>query len=141
MMGCQRVIKLLSRGSSLLNKSFQNHQIRRTNRESRLIIQVSSFRVCVITDEGEPENFQEVQTHADKVSWMKAMQEEMHSLLKNDTYELVELPKGRNALRNKWVFKLKKDSDGKLLKYKARLVVKGLGRKRVLTLMRYSLQL
>ena len=47
------------------------------------------------------ENFQEVQTHADKVSWMKAMQEEMHSLLKNDTYELVELPKGRKALRNK----------------------------------------
>ena len=58
------------------------------------------------------------------------MQEEMHSLLKNDTYELVELPKGRKALRNKWVFKLKKDSDGKLLKYKARLVVKGFGQKK-----------
>ena len=84
----------------------------------------------LITDEGEPENFQEVQTHADKVSWMKAMQEEMHSLLKNDTYELVELPKGRKALWNKWVFKLKKDSDGKLLKYKARLVVKGFGQKK-----------
>ena len=54
----------------------------------------------------------------------------MHSLLKNDTYELVELPKGRKALRNKWVFKLKKDSDGKLLKYKARLVVKGFGQKK-----------
>ena len=61
---------------------------------------------------------------------MKAMQEEMHSLLKNDTYELVELPKGRKALRNKWVFKLKKDSDGKLLKYKVRLVVKGFGQKK-----------
>ena len=55
----------------------------------------------LITDEGEPENFQEVQTHADKVSWIKSMQEEMHSLLKNDTYELVEHPKGRKALRNK----------------------------------------
>ena len=84
----------------------------------------------LITDEGEPENFQEVQTHADKVSWIKAMQEEMHSLLKNDTYELVELPKGRKALRNKWVFKLKKDNDGKLLKYKARLVVKGFRQKK-----------
>ena len=105
-------------------------QIRRTNRESRPSSKYPSSEYVLITDEGEPENFQEVQTHADKVSWMKAMQEEMHSLLKNDSYELVELPKGRKALRNKWVFKLKKDSDGKLLKYKARLVVKGFGQKK-----------
>ena len=105
-------------------------QIRRTNRESRPSSKYPPSEHVLIIDEGEPENFQEVQTHADKVSWMKAMQEEMHSLLKNDTYELVELPKGRKALRNKWVFKLKKDSDGKLLKYKARLVVKGFGQKK-----------
>ena len=49
---------------------------------------------------------------------MKAMQEEMNSLHKNKTYELVELPKGKKALRNKWVFKLKKDNE-KLVKYKA----------------------
>ena len=54
---------------------------------------------------------------------MKAMQEEMNSLHKNKTYELVELPKGKKALRNKWVFKLKKDNEN-LVKYKARLVVK-----------------
>ena len=52
----------------------------------------------------------------------------MNSLWKNDTYELIELPKGRKALKNKWVFKLKND-DEKLLKYKARLVVKGFGQK------------
>ncbi len=34
----------------------------------------------------------------------------------------MDLPKGRRALQNKWVFKLKKDGD-KLVKYKARLVV------------------
>ena len=56
------------------------------------------------------------------------MQEEMNSLQKKKTYELVELPKGKKALRNKWVFKLKKDSE-KLVKYKARLVVKGFSQK------------
>ena len=56
------------------------------------------------------------------------MQENMNSLWKNDTYKLIELPKGRKALKNKWVFKLKND-DEKLLKYKARLVVKGLSQK------------
>ena len=56
------------------------------------------------------------------------MQEEMNSLHKNKTYELIELPKGKKALRNKWVFKIKKDSEI-LVKYKARLVVKGFNQK------------
>ena len=56
------------------------------------------------------------------------MREKMNSLWKKDTYELIELPKGRKTLKNKWVFKLKND-DEKLLKYKARLVVKGFGQK------------
>ena len=56
------------------------------------------------------------------------MREEMNSLWKNDTYELIELPKGRKTLKNKWMFKLKND-DEKLLRYKARLVVKGFGQK------------
>ena len=52
------------------------------------------------------------------------MHEEMNSLNKNKTYDFVELPKGKKVLKNKWVFKLKKDGD-KLVKYKAQLVVKG----------------
>jgi hypothetical protein len=59
---------------------------------------------------------------------MKAMHEEMNSLHKNNTYVLVELPKGKKELRNKWVFKLKKDGE-KLVKYEARLVVKGFNQK------------
>jgi hypothetical protein len=54
----------------------------------------------------------------------------MNSLQKNDTYELVELPKGKKAPKNKWVFKLKRDSNGKLAKHKARLVVKGFAQKK-----------
>ena len=50
----------------------------------------------------------------------------MNCLWKNYTYELIELPKRRKSLKNKWVFKLKKE---KLLKYKAQLVVKGFDQK------------
>ena len=52
----------------------------------------------------------------------------MNFLWKNDTYKLTELPKWIKSLKNKWVFKLKKN-DEKLLKYKAQLVVKGFGQK------------
>jgi hypothetical protein len=38
---------------------------------------------------------------------LKAMQEEMKSLHENHTFKLVKLPKGKRALKNKWVFRLK----------------------------------
>ena len=58
------------------------------------------------------------------------MQEEMSSFHKIDTYELVTLHEGIKALKNKWVLKLKKDGDWKLVKHKDRLVLKGFGQKK-----------
>ncbi|GKV34500.1 hypothetical protein SLEP1_g42871 [Rubroshorea leprosula] len=104
-------------------------QLRRSTREHKPSARYSSSDYILITEEGELENFQEVQSHKDKDCWMKAMQDEMNSLHKNNTYELVELPKGRKTLKNKWVFKLKKDGD-KIVRYKARLVVKGFSQKK-----------
>ncbi|KAL4561013.1 hypothetical protein LXL04_033173 [Taraxacum kok-saghyz] len=100
-------------------------QVRRT---SRVLVPSTRYPISnyiLLTSEGDPESFQEAQSHSDK----KAMEEEMNSLQKNQTYELVKLPKGKKALKNKWVFKLKKDGKGNTTKYKARLVVKGFQQK------------
>jgi hypothetical protein len=53
------------------------------------------------------------------------MEEEMASLDKNEAWDLVELPTGRNPIGSKWVFKKKLNAEGKVEKYKARLVAKG----------------
>ncbi|KAL6191957.1 hypothetical protein ACLB2K_038346 [Fragaria x ananassa] len=87
------------------------------------------FKYILLTGDGEPECFEEAKTQADDDKWILAMKSEMESLLKNGTYELVELLKGRKALKNKWVFKLKRDENEQLTKFKARLVVKGFGQK------------
>ena len=52
------------------------------------------------------------------------MEDEMMSLHENSIYELVELPKGKKDLTNKWIFRLKKDQYTVAPIYKARLVVK-----------------
>jgi ATP-binding cassette subfamily B (MDR/TAP) protein 1 len=58
------------------------------------------------------------------------MQEEMQSLHENLTYKLVALPKGKRALKNKWVYKLKTEENNSRPRYKARLVVKGFSQKK-----------
>ena len=53
------------------------------------------------------------------------MEEEMASIKENHTWYLVDLAHGRRAIGLKWVYKVKRDGDGAMTKYKARLVVKG----------------
>ncbi|WP_165303592.1 reverse transcriptase domain-containing protein, partial [Enterobacter cloacae complex sp. CH23B] len=85
---------------------------------------VPSFNHLLISDSGEPESYEDAMQHESKEKWTKSMQVEMDSLHRNQTWELVELPKGKRALQNKWVYKLKEEDGGKK-RYKSRLVVKG----------------
>ncbi|XP_057449943.1 uncharacterized protein LOC130741148 [Lotus japonicus] len=57
--------------------------------------------------------------------WRKAMNNEMRSIEKNQTWQLVDLPKGKDSIGLKWVYKTKYNEDGSVQKYKARLVAKG----------------
>ena len=59
------------------------------------------------------------------VNWEKAMDEEMVALYGNETWDLVPLPEGKNTIGCKWVYKVKRNSDGNISRYKARLVAKG----------------
>lgn len=57
--------------------------------------------------------------------WQKAMDEEIAAIKKNQTWELTDLPMGHKAIGVKWVYKTKLNKEGKVDKYKARLIVKG----------------
>ncbi|CAI7773186.1 unnamed protein product [Closterium sp. NIES-53] len=63
--------------------------------------------------------------NSDAEEWKKAMESELKSIEENGTRELVELPEGRKAITSKWLFKIKSDADGKIERYKYRLVAKG----------------
>lgn len=53
------------------------------------------------------------------------MYEELDSLKRNKTWKLVELPKGCQTIRNKWIYRVKTKPNGNVDRYKARLIVKG----------------
>ena len=74
---------------------------------------------------GEPETVQEALNSPQNKLWQKAMKTEYDSLINNGVFRLVELPEGHNVVDNKWVFKIKRNSDGSVQRYKARLVARG----------------
>ena len=57
--------------------------------------------------------------------WKEAMDEEMRALIHNDTWDIVDLPKGKKPVGCRWIFTLKYNADGTLDRHKARLVARG----------------
>jgi hypothetical protein len=78
--------------------------------------------VCFATTIGEPRGFAEACEHS---HWKKVMDIKYEALEKNRTWHLVPRSNARNVIDSKWVYKVKKNADGALDRYKARLVVKG----------------
>src|SRR6266542_569490 len=75
-----------------------------------------AFVSCV-----EPKNVDDTLQEGD---WVMAMQEELNNFTRNEVWELVERPKGKNVIGTKWVFKNMEDEHGVVVRNKARLVAK-----------------
>lgn len=82
--------------------------------------------VSMLTD---PTTYKEAMERPDADKWKEACDEEITSIMKNETWELTELPEGRKAIGCKWVFKVKMNPDNTIERYKSRLVAKGFNQK------------
>jgi len=57
--------------------------------------------------------------------WVKAMNEYLEKIEKNNTWELVPRPHDKNVIGTKWIFKNKLNENGEVIRNKVRLVCKG----------------
>ena len=78
-----------------------------------------------VSDIEEPKTIEEALSGLNSKQWSKATKEEIDSLSKNETWELVDLPSGKNIVGSKWIFKHKRDANGNINRFKARLVAQG----------------
>ncbi|GAU23292.1 hypothetical protein TSUD_237460 [Trifolium subterraneum] len=70
----------------------------------------------------EPVNWHEALSDP---NWKNAMNEEITSIEKNNTWRLVDLPAQKKIITVKWIFKIKRNPDGGIVKHKVRLVARG----------------
>ena len=68
------------------------------------------------------------------------MDEEMHALAENETWDLLDTPKGVKSIRCRWAYKVKYNINGSVNQYKAQLVVKATRKNMASTTMRRSLR-
>jgi hypothetical protein len=53
------------------------------------------------------------------------MTEECQSIIKNDMWDIVLIPKGKSVVTSKWIYKIKHATDGSVEKYKDIFVARG----------------
>ena len=85
-------------------------------------IRYDKIKRAFLTSMGEPTHLHDALASKE---WKKAMDVEYEALMKNKTWRLVPPTKGINVIDCKWVYKIKRKSDGSIDRYKARLVAKG----------------
>jgi hypothetical protein len=81
--------------------------------------------LLVLNTEDDPKSFSEAMSSRDAAFWKEVVNDEMDSILSNNTWVLVDLPLGSKPIGCKWVFRRKYNSDGSIQTFKARLVAKG----------------
>lgn len=109
-----------------------NNGVRRSGRERRPVQRYGdweydahfalSAREYVDDD---PLSIRDAKQRSDWSKWKGAIDDEHESLIRNKTWVICPLPKGRKPISCKWVFKIKYSSTGEIDKYKARLVARG----------------
>jgi len=78
--------------------------------------------VATISQDIEPHSYTEA---ASLPQWYNAMQSELAALEANQTWSLTSLPPGKTAIGCRWIYKIKRHSDGTIERHKAQLVAKG----------------
>ncbi|XP_073821289.1 uncharacterized protein [Musca autumnalis] len=85
-----------------------NYRVLRSGKRIRLnnVLSKENNVIC-------PKDFAEAVAVPESDKWIKAMENEFQALMSKDTWELVRKPENERVLKNKWVYTVKQDKEGK----------------------------
>lgn len=120
-------------GQKVVNSKYMDwfKQYQSQNEKSNSIIAEDDENTCSSINSliEIPTTYNEAINHPNKDKWIDAMNQEISSINKNETWEICNLPKDRKAIGCKWLFTMKNNEKGEPIRFKARLVAQGFSQK------------
>ena len=109
--------------SDVKEQSDEIKEVCRSNSHKRFLDDRERTHIPEVkTEETAPVSFDEA---AKLAEWRKSMRAEVKALQNRGCWRVIRTPKGVRLIKSKFVFKLKRDWTGKVVKRKSRLVVLG----------------
>jgi hypothetical protein len=69
-------------------------------------------------------SYKKIMNDSSREKWIKIMKNENNSLLINETWTLINSFKNRRVLRDKWIYKIKREEHDEILRHKTRWVIR-----------------
>ncbi|GMF52861.1 unnamed protein product [Phytophthora fragariaefolia] len=106
---------------------------RRSTRIRRPNVRLSDYNVDIpaslVIQSGnellEPTSVPEALSAPDALKWIEALDTEYQEQIRNNVWDFVDRPPGEKVLKNKSVFVKKRNAEGEIIRYRARITVKG----------------
>lgn len=118
--------KMVLLGPDQLDALTHLPEIRRSGRITQLPARYGKEKLLLSSESDVMENptsYQDALGRSDPQKWRDAMNEEVLTIDQKEVWKLTELQKGVKVIAIRWVYQVKKDANGFIERYKARLVV------------------
>ncbi|GFV19731.1 retrovirus-related Pol polyprotein from transposon RE1 [Trichonephila clavipes] len=98
---------------------------RKDNIESQGFSDLSEQQEALMVEVTIPNCYKQAIRSRDASKWRDAMDKEINVMMERKVWVLVDHPDNIKILENRWVYTIKYDENNKIVRYKARLVVRG----------------
>lgn len=102
-----------------------NSIIKLPSKKKEIQVEPQTPQVLMTQLTKESRSYKEATNTDQAKEWTLAMEEEMKSLLENETWTLVKRPVNKRVLSSRWVYRIKPGEKGIPERFKARLVIRG----------------
>ena len=121
----RKLIKDTSTKTTMPPKNLRRSSSKRRNQDTSKFAFMTAQTIMGNVSEDQPTSAAQAMKMEDKSKWVHAMADEIKSLVSDNVFEVVEKPMNRKGVSCRWVYALKINSRGDVIRHKARLVAKG----------------